>query len=237
MTFPYKPQLTISFSPKSLTHPINHSPLPRRPLRHPRLDKRHLIHLRLLNRSRRQRRRRLVWKQPVLIPVMNGSLNENERLIRRAGPRFRFRCVGRRGAPRVIFAVEEGEFVVADGVAAVGVDGGGVGGCGDVEGVAADDGFVGEGEGAGDEGELGLGDGGAGLEEAPLTAVLVGPASPGLGDVVQGVEGCVVRGVAFICCLAPCDTGLDRGYVEIADEVQHLSCKGCGLRGVATGRH
>ena len=168
---------------------------------------------------------------------MNSALNKDERFIRRAGPRFRFWCVRRRAAPRVIFAVEKGESVVADGVAAIGVDGGGVGGRGDVEGVAADDGFVGEGEGAGDEGKLVLGDGGAGLEEAPLAAVLVGPASPGLGDVVQGVEGSVVRGVAFICCLAPCNTGLDGGYVEIADEVQHLSCEGCGLRGVATGCH
>ena len=75
------------------------------------------------------------------------------------------------------------------------------------------------------------------MEEAPLAAVLVGPASPGLGDVVQGVESSVVRGVAFIRCLAPCDTGLDGGYVEIADEVQHLRCEGCGLRGVAAGRH
>ena len=89
---------------------------------------------------------------------MDGALNEDEWLIRRAGPRFSFRCVGRRAPPRVIFAVEKGEFVVADGVAAVCVDDGGVGGCGDVEGVAADDGFVGEGEGAGDEGELVLGD-------------------------------------------------------------------------------
>ena len=150
---------------------------------------------------------------------MNGALDEDERLVRRAGARFRFRCVGRRAAPRVIFAVEKGEFVVADGVAAVGVDDGGVGGCGDVEGVAADDGFVGRGESAGDEGELVLRDGGACLEEAPLAAVLVGPASPGLGDVVQGVESSVVRGVTFIRCLAPCNTGLDGGNVEIADEV------------------
>ena len=134
---------------------------------------------------------------------MNGAFNQDKGLIRRAGPRFRFRRVGRRAAPRVIFAVEKGEFIVADGVAAICVDDGGVGGCGDVEGFAADDGFVGEGDGAGDEGELVLGDGGAGLEEAPLAAVLVGPASPGLGDVIQGVEGSVVRGVAFICCLAP----------------------------------
>ena len=47
-----------------------------------------------------------------------------------------------------------------------------------------------------------MGDAGAGLEEAPLAAVLVGPASPGLGDVVQGVEGGVVVGVAFVGCLA-----------------------------------
>ena len=168
---------------------------------------------------------------------MNSALNEDERLIRRAGPRFRFRCVGRRAAPRVIFAVEKGEFVVVDGVAAVGVDGGSVGGCGDVEGVAADDGFVGEGDGARDEGELVFGDGGAWLEEAPLAAVLVRPASPSLSDVVQGVESSVVRGVAFIRCLAPCNTGLDGGYVEIADEVQHLRCERCGLRSVAAGRH
>ena len=168
---------------------------------------------------------------------MHGAFDENEGLISRAGPRFRFRRVGRRASPRVIFAVEKGEFVVVDGVAAVCVDGGGVGGSGDVEGVAADDSLVWEGDGAGDEGELVLGDRGACLEEAPLAAVLVGPASPGLGDVVHGVEGSVVRGVAFIRCLAPCNTGLDGVYVEIADEVQHLRCEGCRLRGVATGRH
>ena len=141
--------------------------------------------------------------------------------------------MGRRAPPRILLAVNECEAGVADAVAAVCVDGCGVGGRGDVEGVAADEGFVVEGDGAGDEGELGCGDGGAGLEEAPLGAVLVGPAAPGLGKVGLGVEGCVVGGVAFVCCFAACDAGLDEGCVDPGDEVEHLGGEGCGLRGVA----
>ena len=134
--------------------------------------------------------------------MMDRPRDKDERLIQRAGARFRSRRVGRGGSPGVVFAVDEGQAVVADVVAAVGVDGGGVGRGGDVEGVAADEGFVGEGDGAGDEGELVGGDAGAGLEVPPLAAVLVGPAAPGLGEVVEGVEGCVVGGVALVRGLA-----------------------------------
>ena len=151
--------------------------------------------------------------------MMNSPFNKNKRLLCRANPRLRLRRMWRRRTPRIILAVQKRESVVANGVAAVGVDYSGVRGGGDVEGVAADEGFVGEGEGAGDEGQLGFGDGGAGLEEAPLATVLVGPAAPDLGDVVLGVEGGVVRGVAFVCCLASGDAGLDGGYIEVADEV------------------
>ena len=166
---------------------------------------------------------------------MHGALNQYEWLVSRARPGFRDRRVGRCASPWILFPIDECESGIADIVAAVGVYDGDVRGSGDVEGVAADDGFVVEGDGAGDEGELGLGDVGAGLEEAPLAAVLIGPASPGLSNVVLGVEGGVVCGVAFVCCLAACNTGLDEGYVDVADEVEHLSCEGCGLRGVTAG--
>jgi hypothetical protein len=80
--------------------------------------------------------------------------------------------MGSSWSPRVPFAVDDGETGVGDAEAAVFVDGGYVGGRGDVECVFTDEGFVGEVVGAGDEWELVGGDAGAGLEEAPLCAVL-----------------------------------------------------------------
>jgi hypothetical protein len=74
--------------------------------------------------------------------------------------------------PGVPFSVDDGETGVGDVEAAVFVDGGYVGRRSDVECVFADEGFVGEVVGAGDEGELVGGDAGAGLKEAPLSAVL-----------------------------------------------------------------
>jgi hypothetical protein len=75
-------------------------------------------------------------------------------------------------SPGVPFAVDDGETWVGDAEAAVFIDGGYVGGRRDVECVFADEGFVCEVVGAGDEGELVRGDARAGLEEAPLRAVL-----------------------------------------------------------------
>ena len=150
---------------------------------------------------------------------MHGPRDQYERLIRRAGPRLCFRRMGRRASPGVIFSVDEGQSVVADIVPAVCIDNGGVGWSGDVERVAADDGLVFESDGAGDERELVLGDAGACLEESPLAAVLVRPAPPCLSDVVHGVEGGVVGGVAFIRCLPSSNAGLDEGDVDVGDEV------------------
>ena len=173
---------------------------PRPPLLHPSLHKAHLITLRLLDRSRRQLGRRLVGKQAVLVPMVHGARDQDERFVNRARPVLCFSGrVRRRRSPRVLLPVHKGQPGITDVVAAVSVDDGRVGRGGDVEGVAANDGFVLERDCAGDERQLGLGDAGAGLEVAPLAAVLVGPAAPGLSDVVLGVEGGVVVGEAFVC--------------------------------------
>jgi hypothetical protein len=80
--------------------------------------------------------------------------------------------MGSSWSPGIPFSVDDGETGVGDAEAAVFVDGGYVGGSGDVECVFADKGFVGDVVGAGDEGELVGWDARAGLEEAPLSAVL-----------------------------------------------------------------
>jgi hypothetical protein len=82
------------------------------------------------------------------------------------------RCMGSSWSPGVPFAVDDGETWVGDAEAAVFVDGGYVRGRRDVKCVVADEGFVCEVVGAGDEGELVRGNARAGLEEAPLSAVL-----------------------------------------------------------------
>ena len=115
-----------------------------------------------------------------------------ERLLRRTCPR---RCLGsvRGGAsPRIGLSVDDGQSVVADVVATVLIDDADVWLARDVEGVTADDLLEIEVDGAGDEGECALRDTGAGLEEAPLRAVLVWPAAPGLSDVVLSVEGLIM---------------------------------------------
>lgn len=131
--------------------PLPHNdqaPLPRRPLRQPSLDKDHLVALRLPFRRRRQRRRRLVGEQPVFVPVVHRPLDEDERLLGRRGPILRVRRVRGGRSPRIILPVDKGQSVVTDVVSTVGVDDGRVGRGGDVERVAADDGFVFEGDGA-----------------------------------------------------------------------------------------
>lgn len=167
--------------------------------------------------------------------MVHRARNQHERFLHRIRSVLRPRRVRRRAAPGVLLAVDEGQARITEVVAAVAVDCGGVRRKGDVEGGAADDGFVVEGDGAGDEGQLVFWHRGAGLQVAPLGAVLVGPAAPGLGDVVLGVECGVVGGIAFVCRLAACEAGLDEGRVDVADEVEHLGREGCGLRGVAAG--
>ena len=140
----------------------------------------------------------------------------------------------RRAAPGISLSVQERETVISDIVAAVRVDDVGAGRGGDVEGVAADDGFVVQSDGAGDEGQLRFRDVRARLEEPPLGAILVGPAAPGLRDVVLGVKGGVVGGVAVVGCFTAGEAGLDESDVDPVDVVEHLSGQGCGLRGVAS---
>lgn len=134
--------------------------------------------------------------------MMHSPLNQNHRLLCRANPLLCVLRQRRHRPPGVGFTADDGQAVVGDVVPTVFVDGVDVGWGGDAEGVFADEGFVGEVEEAGDEGELVFGDAGAGLEVAPLGAVLVGPGAPGLGEVVLGVEGGVVVAEALILGLA-----------------------------------
>lgn len=89
----------------------------------------------------------------------------------------------RRGPPWILLTVYKCKARIRDFVAAVFVDCRQVGRRSDVECEIADGGAVRDVDGAGDEGQLGGGSAGAGLEVAPLGAVLVGPRTPGLGDV------------------------------------------------------
>ncbi len=134
--------------------------------------------------------------------MMYRPLNQNHRLLLRANSLLRVLRQRRHRPPGVGLAADDGEAIVGDVVAAVFVDGVDVGRGGDAEGVFADEGFVGEVEEAGDEGEFGFWDAGAGLKVAPLGAVLVGPGAPGLGEVVLGVEGGVVVAEALVLGLA-----------------------------------
>lgn len=209
----------------------------------PRLHKRHLIGLHLPHGPRRQDGRGLIRKAAILIPMMHGALDQQERAFHTA------RAIGcethtvRTGAaPGILLAVDDGETVVADVVAAVAVDGGGVGRGGDVEGVAAHERIVVQGQEAGDEGEAGGGHAGAGLQVAPLGAVLVGPAAPeGLGEVVLRVEGLVVVAVGLVqgaAAGAGVGGGEDRQDVVLLDvgyEVEHWGGEGGGFVGVAAG--
>lgn len=98
---------------------------------------------------------------------MHGPVDEDDGLLGRADARGRTVGERRGGAPGVGLATDDGEARIADGEAAEGVDGGSVGRAGDVEGVDADDGLVGEVDGAGDERQLRGGHAGAGLQVAP----------------------------------------------------------------------
>ena len=129
--------------------------------------------------------------------------------------------MGRCSPPWILFPVYDRETVIRDVVSAVFVDGVDVGRGGDVEGFAADGFGEGEVDETADEGEDGFGDAGAGLQEAPLGAVLVGPGAPGLGEVVLRVECCVVRVVAAVDVVC---AGGDEGLGDPADEVEHCSC-------------
>ena len=216
---------------------MNASHLPRStglPLLHPSLHKRHLPRLRLPHRRRGQIPRRLVPEQAVLVPMMHRAIDEYERLLRGTHPLARNGCVRRCSPPRILFPVYDGEPVVRDMVSAVLVDGVDVGRGGDVEGFAADGFGEGEVDEAADEREDGLGHAGAGLQEAPLGAVLVGPGAPGLGEVVLGVEGCVVCVVTAVDVVC---AGRDEGLADPADEVEHCRCQGGSFVGPAAAAY
>jgi hypothetical protein len=100
--------------------------------------------------------------------------------------------------PGILFSVYIRQTRVREVEAAVFVDAVDVGGSGDVECADADEGEVVEVEEPGDERELVFGNSGAGLQEAPFGAVLVGPRSPALVSVVLLVVGLVVGGVALV---------------------------------------
>ena len=96
------------------------------------------------------------------IPNVHGARNQDERFLDRTRPVLRLsRRMRRRVSPRVLLPVDQRQSGIANVVAAVGVDDGRVWRSGDVEGFAADDRFVLEGDGPRDEGEFGLGDTGA----------------------------------------------------------------------------
>ena len=153
--------------------------------------------------------------------MMHRALDEYKRLLRGAHPVARNGRVRRCSAPGILLAVYDRETVVRDMVAAVLVDGVDVGRGGDVEGFAADGFGEGQVDEAADEREDAGRDAGAGLQEAPLGAVLVGPGAPGLREVVLRVEGGVVRVVAAVDVGG---AGRHEGLADPAREVEHCRC-------------
>lgn len=77
--------------------------------------------------------------------MMDCPFNQQKWPICRTLSRLRGRGMGGSGSPRIDLAIDEREAVVGDVVTAIGIWNVGVGWCGDVEGVDADDRFVGEG--------------------------------------------------------------------------------------------
>ena len=153
--------------------------------------------------------------------MVHRAVDEYKRSLRGAHSVARHRRVGSSSAPGILFSVDDGETVIRDMVATVLVRKLEVWRGGDVEGFAADDGGEGEIDEAADEREDGFGHAGAGLQEAPLGAVLVGPGAPALGEVVLRVEGCVVRVVAAVDVVC---AGRDERFFDPADEVEHCRC-------------
>ena len=147
--------------------------------------------------------------------------DQDEWLVRRARPVLGLWRMWRCSSPRIIFAVNECQAVVGDVVPSVLVDDVCVRGCGDVEGFPADDLRKVEVDEARDERELGFRHATAGLKEAPLRAVLIWPAAPGLREVVLLIIGAVVRGPALVLCLPlGCAVCNGEGLIRPAGKVQ-----------------
>ena len=169
--------------------------------------------------------------------MVHGAGDEDERLIRRAGPVLRLRRMRRCPSPWVLFPVDERQAVIRDVVPSVLVDHVRVRWGGDVERLPADDLFIREVDEAGDERQLGFRHAAAGLQVAPLRTVLVGPAAPGLGKIVLLVIGRVVRSPALVLRLAlGCAVGDSEGLVGPAGEVEHRCQEGRGFLAIAAER-
>lgn len=80
------------------------------PFFYPVLHKMPFRLLRVSYRIRRRCPRRLILEEPVLVPVMYRTCNQNEWLIDGVCvvPRPCFRRMSSRGTPRILFAIQEG---------------------------------------------------------------------------------------------------------------------------------
>lgn len=136
-------------------------------LLHPLLHEGGFLALRVGDRGRGKRGRRLVREQAVLVPVVDGLGDQDVRLRGGGLALGEPDRVHAGRAPRIPFAVDPGETGVAEVEAAVFVDGADVGLPGQVEGVAADNRRVLEVDGAGDQGKLVARHSAAGLEITP----------------------------------------------------------------------
>lgn len=150
------------------------------PFPHPFQQKRNLLHLRLPDRNRRQEVGRiidrLIGKESVLVPVMDCVRNQNKWFGNRARSivhsQVERRCVRGGGTPGIDLPVYKCEAGIGDVEAAVLVDCGYVWRGRDVEGADADYGLVFEGVCTRDKRQDAFRNTGAGLEVAPLCAVL-----------------------------------------------------------------
>lgn len=137
-----------------------------------------------------------------------------------------------RHPPRILLPIHKRQTIIRDIIAAILINSVRIRRSGDIKSFTTDNCRKGEIYEAGYERERGIWYAGAGLEVAPLGAVLVGPGAPGLGDVGLGVEGCVVGVVAGVDVRA---AACYQGCADPACEVEEGGCEGCGLVGPGAG--
>ena len=148
--------------------------------------------------------------------------NQRKWLVDSIGPIMRRsverRSVGGSRPPRIPLPIDEREPGVRDVETSIFVNRGNVRGGGDVESFATSNGAVFNIDGAGNDRHDGLRGATACLPVAPLSAGLISPAAPGLGEIVALVFGIVVLGEAgiLVCGMATGDS-----LIGEADEVEH----------------
>lgn len=161
------------------------------PFQHPFLNKLDLLLLSVCDGQWRQFRCCLVWEEPVLVPVMNCTLNKDERLAsgRDSVTSAFFERVGCCRSPWVCRSVDECKTGIGYVVSTILVDSVDVGRACEIEGISANNTFIVNVVGSGDQGKLASWSSGPCLEETPFCTVLVRPQAPILREIILSIEG------------------------------------------------